>query len=728
MAQVKGKYVEQLTACVHTDDTAFSRGDSALLPRIAKEDLLANTEYLIIAQGVISGNGVNNNFQCRVQTDDEADIAAKSTMRIEPQNDVRGLPYFFVHSFETGATPDDIDLEIQTETSGQIVTMDQSSLKAVNLDDMPAGSFFQTIHADPGEGVSEFPLTQADAFTIAGSNLGTDEWLVLACLRGDLGATNVNHRVEAFAADDTSTAAAVATHEDEPEDGNNFQLFGFKVRHKASSGTPNFSLQTWEETGNANVHDRGGYAIAIKAAAFESIKFAYTAGTTTIDSTERTMQTESSYSPTTTADHMFFGSFNRTARSGSSVTKIHIEDDDVEMRTGDEATLTQQMYDSTSQPTEHIGHEVNILSSDTSTYTLRASIASGSDPIEHRWLIIWSMELASAGPDPIDLTHLANTAFPTPTVASSSFQMTTLQSTTLFSMQLDGEIVLGHLANTTIFSPTLTSTIDLAHLANTTFFSPQLDGTIDLALLSSTTFPTPHVLSVLDMALLSGTVFFSPQLDGNIDLALLSSTVFPVIQLDGEILLTHLASTTFPAFFVDGNIDLAHLANTTFFSPQLDGEILLTHLAGTNIFSITVVSGAGPEPLDMDLLSSTVLSSIFLDGNIDLTHLANTTFFSPQLDGTIDLAHLAGTVIPSITVGEANIDLAHLSTTTLFSMNVDGNIDLAHLNSTVIFSTNVAGSSIDLAHLSSTTIFTITVVDPAAAAVGIQLPMRGVDR
>ncbi len=344
---------------------------------------------------------------------------------------------------------------------------------------------------------------------------------------------------------------------------------------------------------------------------------------------------------------------------------------------------------------------------------------------------VWSGAIApaAAAAGSIDLTHLANTTFPTPTVADSSFQLATLDNTTFFSMQLDGEVVLDLLSNTTIFSPTLTSTIDLAHLANTTFFSPQLDGTIDLALLSNTTFPTPHVLSVLDMALLSGTTFFAVQLDGNIDLALLSSTVFPAIQLDGEILLTTLSSTTFPTFFVDGNIDLAHLASTVFFSPQLDGEILLTTLSGTVFPPIMVAaSGGPPDPLDMDLLSSTTLFSIFLDGNIDLTHLANTTFFSPQLDGTIDLAHLTSTVIPSITVGEANIDLAHLSSTTLFSMNVDGNIDLAHLNNTIVFTLLLADSSIDLDLLSNTTIFPLTVVDPSAVAVGIQLPMRGVDR
>ncbi len=616
-------------------------------------------------------------------------------------------------------------MEAHSRQVNETTQADQITFFVLDLTDLGSANYFETIHADDD---TEYELSMTDIFTIAGSDLGTDEWAVLGYLRTECNAANGDFGVQVLAANDTSTSAVRTFQQVEPEDVLEDILTGFALRHKASSGTPNLQVQAFEEASGNNHRNGGGYAIALKTAAFDGFAFDYEAGATTIDTTERTFATITSYSPPTTADHLIFGMWNQVLTTATRFTQIHVEDDDVEMRVGDQPLIQKVNSDVNNRPQSMIFHMDNILSSDTSTYTLRGAADNTDETVEHRWLMILSLEKASAGPSPIDLTHLSSTTFPTPTIASSSFQMTTLQSTVFFSPQLDGEIVLGHLANTTIFSPTLTSTIDLAHLANTTFFSPQLDGNIDLALLSSTTFPTPHVLSVLDMALLSGTTFFALNLDGNIDLALLSSTVFPVIQLDGEILLTHLANTTFPTFFVDGNIDLAHLANTTIFSPQLDGEILLTTLSGTVFPLITVVSGAGPEPLDMDLLSSTVLSSIFIDGNIDLTHLANTTIFSPQLDGTIDLAHLAGTVIPSITVGEANIDLTHLANTTLFSMQVDGNIDLAHLNNTVIFSTNVAGSSIDLALLSSTTIFAITVVDPAAVAVGIQLPMRGVDR
>lgn len=327
----------------------------------------------------------------------------------------------------------------------------------------------------------------------------------------------------------------------------------------------------------------------------------------------------------------------------------------------------------------------------------------------------------------IDLTLLSSTVFPSITVADSSFQLTHLASTVLYSIFLDGEILLTHLNSTVIHSPTLTSTIDLAHLNSTVFPSPQLDGNIDLAHLNSTAFPLPTVISVLDLATLSSTAFPSIFLDGNIDLALLSSTVIHSPQLDGEILLTTFSSTTFFSIFLDGNIDLTHLNSTVIHSPQLDGEILLTNLSSTIFYSITVQTPA-PDPLDMDLLSSTAFPTMLLVSVLDLTHLSSTSLFAMQLDGNIDLAHLSSTVIPSITVGDASIDLTHLSTTTIPSIFIDGNIDLTLLSNTIVFTINVADSSIDLTLLSSTVIYPITVIDPAASAVGIQLPMRGVDR
>ncbi len=387
--------------------------------------------------------------------------------------------------------------------------------------------------------------------------------------------------------------------------------------------------------------------------------------------------------------------------------------------------------------------------------------------------------------DPIDLTLLSSTVFHAPTVASASFQMATLSSTVFYSIQLDGTIDLTALSSVVFYSPQLDAFIDLTTLASTVLYSPQLDGEVLLTLLSSTVFPSIALVGVIDLTHLASTVFHSPQLDGNIDLTLLnstifysslvadsslpmdllSSTVFYSPQLDGEILLTNLSNTTFFSIFLDGIIDLTTLSSTVFYSPQLDGEILLTSLASTVFYSISVSSGftmdlltstvfyspqldgeilltnlsstvfylitladIAPDPLDMDSLSTTVFHSIFLDGIIDLTNLSSTTFFSPQLDGTIDLTTLSSTVFPSITVGAATVDLTTLDTTTFYSTQIDGSIVMDLLDSSILYTTTLSGSSIDLILLSSTVFYPITLADPAAPDLGIQLPMRGVDR
>ena len=426
MTQVKGSYTPQLTACTHTGDTNFSRGDTDVLPRISGGDLLANTKYLIVARGVLGGDHTNTVFTLRVTTADDSLIAAKSEQKIEPFGTTRSYPYFFVHEFDTDGTPADIDMEMATADGAQIVSVDQCSLRTIDLDDLGASNWTSTIHADAS---GEYPTTQADEWTIPGSTLGTDEWLILACQRTQIGATNRNYRVEAFAAEDTSTSAAVARDGNEGEDNTELRLSGFQIRHKASSGTPNFSIQTWELDTNTNALDRGGYGIAIKFSAFEDIEWDYEAGTTVIDSTERTMATIT-YSPTTTADHLLFGQITMNDLGFGGEQHLHIEDDTVEMRVGDQPIGYGVKYDpNTSQPVLNLFHQDNILSSDTSTYDLRGATNNANDDLaEHRWLIIWSLELA-AGAQVIAVGTLAQTDSPVTASPEKIATIGTLPST-----------------------------------------------------------------------------------------------------------------------------------------------------------------------------------------------------------------------------------------------------------------------------------------------------------
>ena len=392
MTALKHFFSEQLTP-----QTNGSATYASILTR-SGTDLLANTTYLLIAEASVNGADANKTYGTRVSTADDSTIAAKSEQIREPMSGSAdtGQPYLFVHSFQTDATPADVIFEIAAVAGDSNAQADQISLKLIDLDDLGSANFFETIHADPGEGVEEYPTTQADEFTIAGSSLGTDEFVVWGYQRTHVASFGRNHRIEILSALDASTNATVYTRELEGEDVTDKIVTGFAVRHKASSGTPDFAVQTWKEASQTTASNGGGYGIAIKTSAFESggILFDYTAGTVSVTTSDTILATLTSYSPGTTADHVFYGEFNTQDVSGPDCT-LHIEDDGVDHRVGDESTFTRDNSDSTNQPSQTLAYGANILSSDTSTYTLRAKARSATTVGEHRWLIIMTMELAT---------------------------------------------------------------------------------------------------------------------------------------------------------------------------------------------------------------------------------------------------------------------------------------------------------------------------------------------
>ncbi len=261
MAAVNHFYDEDLTARTHTGDTnyTFVTGSAQILGSA----LAANTKYLIIAHAMVGGDSASFTYGTRISTADDSAIATKSEQILEPASATAGhlFPFFFVHSFETDSSPADVEFQIKTFDDGQEARIDQQSLELVDLADLGSSNYFETIHADDA---SEYPTTQATEFTIAGSSLGTDEFSVWGYQRTEIGDVGRNFRVEVFTAFDTSTSAVRARDENEGEDTTELRLTGFCVRHKASSGTPDFEVQTWEENSNANDKNRGGYAIAVE--------------------------------------------------------------------------------------------------------------------------------------------------------------------------------------------------------------------------------------------------------------------------------------------------------------------------------------------------------------------------------------------------------------------------------------------------------------------------------
>ena len=390
MAAVNHFYDEDLTARTHTGDTdwTFVTG----MPTIS--GLLANTTYLVVAQAIFNGSNNNQTFGCRIKTDDDATMTGKSEMRIEPGSTsaVKGMDFFFVHEFSTDGTADNVEMQIKTFHVDHTVQIDQMSIRILDLDDYGSGNYFSTISADDSV---EYTTSLSDEFTIAGSNLGTDEFWVMGYQKSDIGKTNESYQVEVHAANDSATSTVRGRSDDEGEDNAEMRIFGFALRHKASSGTPDIAVKTNQDTTGTNTLNRGGYAIALKTSALVSGGFQhdYTEAQTTV-TTEATVATITAYSPSVTADHWFFGSVTQDVGATTPSGQLHIEDDTVEMRTGDQPTEHTNIFDASSEIIIHVGHETNILSSDTSTYTLRAAdtIATG-----FRWFLIVSLEKVAGG-------------------------------------------------------------------------------------------------------------------------------------------------------------------------------------------------------------------------------------------------------------------------------------------------------------------------------------------
>ncbi len=384
-----------MTAVNHFDTEELTEQTESGTPFVTKlsisgGSLAATTKYLIICRGILGGASQNDTYRIRVETEDDTVIEAKSEMLIEPATTTadRGVPYFFVHSYTTDSSPAAVNFQMASPDSSE-GRSDQITLVLIDLDDLGSANFFETVHAD---NTDDYPTTEAQEWSIAGSSLGTDEWHVFGYQRTDIANVTNNYRVAFRAAVDASSNSEVLKDENEGEDAAEFRFSGFAGRHKASSGTPNFECMTWVEAA-AVASNGGGYGIALRTSAFADYQNDFESGTLAVTTTEATYATITSYSPSADADHLIFSQFQL---SGPQRTSLHHEDDTVEMRTGDQIKVYDQNYDSTTLQTVILGHLDNILASDTSTYTMRIVGFGGSQDASNRQLSILSLEKAAA--------------------------------------------------------------------------------------------------------------------------------------------------------------------------------------------------------------------------------------------------------------------------------------------------------------------------------------------
>ncbi len=362
--------------------------------------LAASTRYLILPRLLFTADSNASEPEIRVRTADDADVATRTHMIIEPQRTGNNQlkRYFAPFAYTTGSTPETLLFEYRTSADGDEVTATMVSFMVWEL----VGNFgvegtdWHEVETAPSE--DELDDTTPDTTVLAqlsGSDLGTDEWLIFGYGRADDGDQNDWHQIHINACFDEATATVKSRNRAEGEDISELRITGFAIRHKASSGTPNVTIYGFQED-NGLWDDGGGFLIALPTSAFEDFEAAYTAGSTTITATVPpgdNLQQIASYVPTTNGNHLVFGHSNTLASGG--LTYNWIEAGGTEIRTDESNKRQTHNWDSNKDEEQLVNFQRLNISGST-TLDLEGARTSSGD-VEHRWLLAISLAAAATG-------------------------------------------------------------------------------------------------------------------------------------------------------------------------------------------------------------------------------------------------------------------------------------------------------------------------------------------
>jgi hypothetical protein len=307
------------------------------------------------------------------------------------------VSYFFVHSFTTDGTPDDIDLQIKVD-GGSALRIDQMSMFVLDLDAIgtEGTDYFEDIQAvDTGTEYSTSTATTVLS-QLSGADLGTDEHLVLGYARTDVGSTGRWYRIQHFYAEDASSSTVKTSIYAEGEDTAEQRITGVAFRHKASSGTPNVTMYGQEEAANGNMTDGGAYMIALPSALFADMEYTYSAANVSVDGTETTIATIASYTPTTNGNHLVLGTANGS-NTPTALGGMWVEEGTTEIRTGDAAPTHNQIWDN-AKDNEVMNTFQRYSITSTVTLNLRAQGAGTDFDVSNRHLLIVNLNEPDTGP------------------------------------------------------------------------------------------------------------------------------------------------------------------------------------------------------------------------------------------------------------------------------------------------------------------------------------------
>ena len=256
--------------------------------------------------------------------------------------------------------------------------------------------YFEDIQPDSGDDLSKTPDTTVMA-SLAGSDLGTDEHLILGYGRCDIANTGRYFDISLHAAYDTSTSTVRSQHRAEGEDVNEQRIVGFALRHKASSGTPDVTMfGASENAGGGQNADGGGYLIALPTALFADFEDDFTSGFINVDGTETTVATSGSYTPTVTGNHLIIGRTNGSA-GPTALGRMWVDSTTTEIRTGDEPPSHNQIWDNT-KDLEMMATFQRYSITTAETFNLQVQGAASNFGVAFRWLIVVNLNKPATGP------------------------------------------------------------------------------------------------------------------------------------------------------------------------------------------------------------------------------------------------------------------------------------------------------------------------------------------
>lgn len=399
MAELVHFYNEVNAVGTFTSSTFTNTAVSGANPaQILGSALAANTKYLIVARALYGMDSASDKGRLRVQTADDSTIESKSESVVEFQQTGAGayISYLFVHSFTTDASP--ANVELQGAADGSTLSVDQSSLWLLDLDAIgtEGTDYYEDIQAvDSGTEYSTSPATTILA-QLAGSDLGTVEYLILGYARADVGSTGRWFRLSLYAANDQSFSTFKSDHQAEGEDTSEQRIAGYSIRHRASSGTPNVTLYGEEEAANANATDGGAYLIALPTALFADFNYDWTAVGIAVDGTETTIATSGSYTPTVTGNHLIIGR-SEGSETPTALGGMWVESTTTEIRTGDSAPTHNQIWDN-AKDKEYMATFQRYSITTAETFNLRSQGAGADFDQQNRWLIVVNLNKPSVGP------------------------------------------------------------------------------------------------------------------------------------------------------------------------------------------------------------------------------------------------------------------------------------------------------------------------------------------